>query len=129
SPIGRITDLSLLEGIKSYNDASVLSPFLPSFASGCNESSSTWYSRPMADPVLCSERVTKYFTPLLAPGVNLNSNDRSNALYAPVHPFEVFPSNNNFQSLCFSYFVKWLGTKSTTNIPGGNGVSLIFVVF
>jgi hypothetical protein len=36
----------------------------------------------MAEPGLFSDNVTKYFTPLLAPGVSLNSNERSNALYS-----------------------------------------------
>src|SRR5690606_34294546 len=34
----------------------------------------------MADPDVFSAKVTKYFTPLLAPGVSLNSKDRSNTL-------------------------------------------------
>src|SRR5258708_35337401 len=80
----RITDFGLLEGIKSYKDAKVRLPFFPILASGCNESSSTWYSNPIAEPVLFSVSVTKYFTPLFAPGVNLNSNERSKALYSPV---------------------------------------------
>src|SRR5699024_950038 len=42
---------------------------------------STWYSRPIADPSVTSSNVTKYFTPLLAPGVILNSKDKSKALY------------------------------------------------
>ena len=65
--------------IRSYKDANVLLPLRPIFASGCKVSSNTWYSKPIAEPLLDSASVTKYFMPLFAPGVNLNSNDRSNA--------------------------------------------------
>ncbi|MNI86007.1 hypothetical protein D3C73_1430550 [compost metagenome] len=36
----------------------------------------------MAEPVFFSLKVTKYLTPLLAPGVSLNSNDISKAAYS-----------------------------------------------
>src|SRR5690606_39453898 len=35
----------------------------------------------MAEPAVFSSRVTKYFTPELAPGVSLKSKERSKALY------------------------------------------------
>src|SRR5436190_13222532 len=66
--------------IRSYSDARLRLPPIPSFASGWRLSSSTWYSRPIADPELFSDKVTKYLTPLFAPGVRLKSNDRSKAL-------------------------------------------------
>src|SRR5689334_4933165 len=66
--------------IRSYKEARVLFPSLPILASACNESSSNWYSRPIAEPWLFSDSVTEYFKPLLAPCVNLNSDDRSDAL-------------------------------------------------
>src|SRR5665213_2710799 len=81
APIGLTKRACFFAGIRSYNDASVRSPLRPSLASGCSLSSSTWYSSPMADPLVTSDKVTKYLTPLLAPGVNLNSNDKSKALY------------------------------------------------
>src|SRR5690606_29332003 len=56
-------------------------PSLHNFASGCLASSRIWYSSPIADPEVFSARVTKYFTPLFAPGVSLNSKERSNTLY------------------------------------------------
>src|SRR5688572_6824355 len=66
--------------IRSYSDANVRLPLIPIFASGCKLSSSTWYSSPIADPELFSDKVTKYFRPLFAPGDSLKSNDRSKAL-------------------------------------------------
>src|SRR5690606_4937473 len=82
SPISRMNRGFWLEVIRSYSDARVLFPSLPNFASGCLSSSSIWYSRPIADPVLPSLSVTKYLTPLLAPSVSLKSNFSSNALYS-----------------------------------------------
>src|ERR1700761_7986289 len=80
APIGRTKRSCLLAGIRSYNEARVRSPFLPNLASGCTLSSKTWYSSPIAEPLVSSFKVTKYFTPLLAPVLILNSNDKSNAL-------------------------------------------------
>src|SRR6476469_1991260 len=71
SPILRRARGSGLDGIRSYREASVRLPAAPSFASGCPASSNTWYSKPMAEPLLSSFSVTKYFTPLLAASVIL----------------------------------------------------------
>ena len=70
------------DGIRSYKEASVRLPTTPSLASGCFASSSIWYSNPMADPVLFSFSVTKYLTPLFAPGDNLKSNWNINEPYS-----------------------------------------------
>src|SRR6476620_6774600 len=82
SPILRRARGSRLDGIKSYKDASVRLPAAPSLASGWRSSSSTWYSKPMAEPLLFSFSVTKYLTPLLAPSVNLKSNCKIKAPYS-----------------------------------------------
>src|SRR5665213_214302 len=100
APIGLTKRACLLAGIRSYKDARVRSPLRPILASGFRASSSTWYSNPIAEPLVTSDSVTKYFTPLLAPGVILNSNDRSNALYmASVTisppPDSSFPADGN----------------------------------
>src|SRR4051812_42640804 len=81
SPILRRARGSGADGIKSYNDPRVRLPAAPSLASGCRSSSNTWYSRPMAEPWAVSRSVTKYFTPLLAPSLNLKSNSKMNAPY------------------------------------------------
>ena len=78
-PIGRKNLFCFSAFTRSYKEASVLLPLRPIFASGCNVSSSNWYSKPIAEPELASASVTKYFKPLFAPGVNLNSNERSKA--------------------------------------------------
>ena len=81
-PMGCKNLFCLSAFIRSYSEANVLLPARPILASGCNVSSSTWYSSPIAELSDFSSRVTKYFTPLFAPGVNLNSNDKSKALYS-----------------------------------------------
>src|SRR5690606_26544189 len=82
SPIGLLALDSGSEGIRSYKEANLRLPAAPCFASGCFSSSSIWYSKPIADPVLFSFSVTKYFTPLFAPGDNLKSNWKINAPYS-----------------------------------------------
>ena len=41
---------------------------LPSFASGCSLSSSTWYSSPIAEPLLPSDKRNKIFHPAVGAG-------------------------------------------------------------
>src|SRR6185437_6777674 len=100
APTGLIKRSCFLDGIRSYNEASVRSPLRPSLASGWSASSSTWYSNPIAEPFVTSDKVTKYLTPLLAPGVILNSKERSNALYISLvtispPPDSSFPSDGS----------------------------------
>ena len=82
--MGRTNLFCLSAFIRSYSEANVLFPSRPSLASGCNVSSNTWYSGPIAELSDFSSRVTKYFTPLLAPGASLNSNDKSKEVYSPL---------------------------------------------
>src|ERR1700744_6263582 len=114
APIGCTKRSCFLAGIRSYNDASVRSPSRPSLASGCNLSSRTWYSKPMAEPCVFSSSVTKYLTPLLAPGVILNSKDKSKALYISLvttspPPDSSLPSDGSTCITPFAYSHPFLG--------------------